>query len=313
VTFAPAYSLRCPVQLMLIALLVSCAGGCGHSSAPVAPAPSPQSSRVHISSTENAIVIDSPSAEFTISPAGYVAAKLVSQNQKSSLDDPGSDSGMQIIAAGKQLPGLEFDVAHPQITDAHGRLGSKGKRIEVAGKDSSGGLQESLIVEVYDDFPSAALVSAAVRNSSESELKLDSIDLNRHRLNASLADSKAAPNDLWSFHGASIRWGKDAVGRSSRSPARTKSPRSCAFRFSNSTPLTILPPPTRAKSNRKHFYMRRSQPAQMRAGDFLVGDRVMHRRSRRNKRQAAAPELARIAHDDCGFCIFHHHSIRPCL
>jgi len=211
VTSAPAYSLRSPIRLVLIALLVSCVGGCGHSSTAVAPAPSPQSSHVQVSSTESAIVIDTPSAEFTISPAGYVAAKLISQNQKSSLDDPGSDSGMQIIAAGKQLPGLDFDVAHPQITDAHGRLGSKGKRIEVAGKDSSGGLQESLIVEVCDDFPSVALVSAAVRNSSKTELKLDSIDLNRHRLNASLADSKAAPNDLWSFHGASIRWGKDNV------------------------------------------------------------------------------------------------------
>jgi alpha-galactosidase len=136
---------------------------------------------------------------------------LVSQNQKLSLDDAGNDPGFQIIAAGKQLPGLIFDVAHPQITDAHGRLGSKGKRIEVAGKDSSGGLQESLVVEVYDDFPAVALVSAAVRNSSKSDLKLDSIDLNRHRLNASLADSKAAPNDMWSFHGASIRWGKDNV------------------------------------------------------------------------------------------------------
>jgi len=54
-------------------------------------------------------------------------------------------------------------------------------------------------------------VTAAVRNSTKSDLKLDSIDLNRHRLNASLADSKAAPNDMWSFHGASIRWGKDNV------------------------------------------------------------------------------------------------------
>jgi alpha-galactosidase len=66
-------------------------------------------------------------------------------------------------------------------------------------------------VEVYDDFPAVALVTAAVRNSTKSDLKLDSIDLNRHRLNASLADSKAAPNDMWSFHGASIRWGKDNV------------------------------------------------------------------------------------------------------
>ena len=152
-TFAPASTptrqrLYLALQLMFLALLALCAGGCGHSSTPVAPTEVPKATRVQVSSTETAAVIDTPSAEFTISPAGYVAAKLVSQNQKLSLDDAGNDPGFQIIAAGKQLPGLIFDVAHPQITDAHGRLGSKGKRIEVAGKDSSGGLQESLVVEV---------------------------------------------------------------------------------------------------------------------------------------------------------------------
>jgi len=202
---------RPKIQWMFIGLLVLCAGGCGHSAAPVAPAGNPQVSRVQVSATETAVVIDTPLAEFAISPAGYVAAKLVSQNQKLSLDDAGTDSGLQVIAAGMQLPGLVFDVAHPQITDAHGRLGSKGKRIEVAGQDASGDMQESLVVEVYDDFPAVALISAAVHNSSKSDLKLDSIDLNRHRLNASLADSKAAPNSMWSFHGASIRWGKDNV------------------------------------------------------------------------------------------------------
>jgi alpha-galactosidase len=216
VTSAPASTparqrLYLALRLMFVALLGLSAGGCGHSSTPVAPTQIPETTRVQVSATEAAVVIDTPSAEFTISPAGYIAAKLMSQNQKLSLDDAGNDSGLQIIAAGKQLSGLVFDVAHPQITDAHGRLGSKGKRIEVVGKDSSSGLQESLVVEVYDDFPAVALVTAAVRNSTKSDLKLDSIDLNRHRLNASLADSKAAPNDMWSFHGASIRWGKDNV------------------------------------------------------------------------------------------------------
>jgi len=122
---------------MFVALLGLSASGCGHSSTPVAPTQIPETTRVQVSATEAAVVIDTPSAEFTISPAGYIAAKLMSQNQKLSLDDAGNDSGLQIIAAGKQLSGLVFDVAHPQITDAHGRLGSKGKRIEVAGKDSS--------------------------------------------------------------------------------------------------------------------------------------------------------------------------------
>jgi alpha-galactosidase len=161
--------------------------------------------------TSDGVVIDTSKAEFVISPTGYVAAKLISGSQKFSLDDAGSDSGLQVEAAGKSSANVVFDVAHPQITAPHGRLGAIGKRIEVAGKDASGELQESLIVEVYDEFPSVALVSASVRNSGQSEIKLDTVDLNRHRFNASLADSQAAPNDMWSFHGASIRWGKDNV------------------------------------------------------------------------------------------------------
>src|SRR6202050_1776612 len=35
--------------------------------------------------------------------------------------------------------------------------------------------------------------------------------MDAHRFNASSADPAAAPNQLWSFHGASIRWGKDNV------------------------------------------------------------------------------------------------------
>jgi alpha-galactosidase len=201
----------CSTKQLLFVAIALCAGGCGTHSTPVAPAASHQSSHVQASASADGVVIDTEKAEFVISPSGYVTAKLASGDQKLSLDDPGSDSGMLVTAGGKQSPAVVFDVAHAQISDPHGRLGAIGKRIEVAGRDSSGDLQESLIVEVYDQFPGIALVSASVRNLSKREVKLDIIDLNRHRLNASLADSQAAPNDMWSFHGASIRWGKDNV------------------------------------------------------------------------------------------------------
>jgi len=56
-----------------------------------------------------------------------------------------------------------------------------------------------------------ALVSAQVRNPTAVDVSLDQLDLDAHRFNASLADPAAAPNQLWSFHGASIQWGKDNV------------------------------------------------------------------------------------------------------
>jgi alpha-galactosidase len=198
-------------RLLSAALLVLCANGCGKSSAPVPPVAKSRESSIRASATAQGVIVNSPTAEFVISPTGYVAAKLVSGNQKLSLDDVGTDPGLQVTAAGKELPSAIFDVEHAQISATHGRLGAIGKRIEITGQNASGDLQESLIVEVYDEFPSVALVSASVRNSGKNEIKLDTIDLNRHRLNASLADSTAAPNDMWSFHGASIRWGKDNV------------------------------------------------------------------------------------------------------
>lgn len=198
-------------QFLVTSALALFAGGCASHSAPSTPAAQPQVSQVQTSATPTSVVIDTPKAEFTISPAGYVAAKLITADRKLSLDEPGGDSGMQVTAAGKPSPAVVFDVAHPRISDAHGRLGTLGKRIEVSGQNASSDLQESIIVEVYDEFPAVALVSALVKNLSQSEIKIDTIDLNRHRLNASLADVNAAPYDMWSFHGASIRWGKDNV------------------------------------------------------------------------------------------------------
>ena len=198
-------------QLLIVAVLALCGGACGTHSTPVPPATNAQVSHVQTSATADGLVIDTEKSEFVISSSGYIAAKLNSGNQKLSLDDPGNDSGMKVAVNGKESPEVVFDVAHAQISAPHGRLGTIGRRIEVAGKDASVDLQEKLIVEVYDEFPSVALVSASIRNSGKTEVKLDTIDLNRHRLNASLADANAAPNDMWSFHGASIRWGKDNV------------------------------------------------------------------------------------------------------
>ena len=103
------------------------------------------------------------------------------------------------------------DLGHAQIQSANGKLGSLGKRVEVQGHSSSTGLDELLTVEVYDDFPSLALLSASYKNSGEKEIVLDKVALQNHTLNASLADSNAKSHEMWAFFGSSIRWGKDDV------------------------------------------------------------------------------------------------------
>jgi alpha-galactosidase len=155
--------------------------------------------------------VQTPTAEFAILPTGYVAASLKAGSGRLSLESAGSESGMQVHAAGSPLAEVVFDVEHPQVSEPRGRLGSKGKRIEVAARNSPGNLQESLVVEVYDDYPNVALISASIRNLGTSEVKLDAIDLDRHRFDASLVDSAANPNQMWSFDGASIEWGKENV------------------------------------------------------------------------------------------------------
>jgi alpha-galactosidase len=197
--------------LIIVAGLTLFAAGCGKQSTLNPPAAKTPGSQIQISATANGTVVETPTAEFTIAPNGYVASSLVSGGRKLSLDDAGSESGMQVMAAGKRLSDVIFDVAHPQISAPQGRLGPRGKRIQLAGKNSAGDLEESLAVEIYDDYPAVALVSASIRNAGKSEVKLDTVDLDRHRLNASLADAAAAPNKMWSFHGASIAWGKDNV------------------------------------------------------------------------------------------------------
>src|ERR1700740_6859 len=207
--------LRCILQVASMRLAITglllIANGCGKEATVSAPPAKAQESQVQMSATTSAVLVDTPAAEFVIAPNGYVAASLLSDGRKLSLDNAASDSGIHVTTAGKDLPPATFDVAHPQISPAHGRLGTKGKRIELTGKNSAIDLEETLVVEVYDEYPSVALVSVSLRNFGKSEMKLDAVDLDRHRFNASLADPMAAPNDMWSFHGASIQWGKDNI------------------------------------------------------------------------------------------------------
>jgi alpha-galactosidase len=193
------------------AVLLPLPSGCGKQAAVNPPPPKSEESQVHVAATANRVLVATPAAEFAIAPNGYVAASLVTDGRKLSLEDAGADSGVQLTAAGKELPPTVFDVAHPRISEPHGSLGTKGKRIELTGENAEAGLQESLVVEVYDEFPRVALVSVTIRNAGKTPVKLDAVDMDRHRFSASLADPAAAPNQMWSFHGASIQWGKDNV------------------------------------------------------------------------------------------------------
>ena len=131
----------------------------------------------------------------------------------STLDQPDTETGEGITIAGRKGDAHDFklDLEHALISETSGKLGNTGKRVEVHGTSSSTGLSETLTVEVYDAFPKMALLSATLKNDTQREIALEDVLLQRHRLNAKLATPGAAPHEMWSFHGSSLKWGKDDV------------------------------------------------------------------------------------------------------
>jgi len=168
--------------------------------------PSPVSITVH---PGGPVVIRTTSAEFDVLPSGYVQASLLKEGKKLTLDDPQGGGGFLVIG-GKQVD-LTYDFNQTRITGAQGKLG-RGRRVEIAAQPASiPNLQGTFAIEVYDDFPNLALTTMQYKNAGSQPIALQQAVVQRHRLNASLADAKAAPYDLWSFQGSSYDWGKDDV------------------------------------------------------------------------------------------------------
>jgi alpha-galactosidase len=160
------------------------------------------------------IVLTTKSAEFRILPSGYVQASLTKDGRKLTLDDPATSetTGDFVVQSGKAVH-FSSDFAHAKITEASGKMGA-GKRVEIPGEalSASGGkIQRVLTIEVYDDFPNLLLSSAEYRNAGRTDLRIDQMVSQRHRLNAHLADAKAQPYEMWAFQGSSYDWGKDDV------------------------------------------------------------------------------------------------------
>jgi alpha-galactosidase len=139
-------------------------------------------------------------------------ASLVANGTKQTLDDPNSNqSGSTVTVDGKPVDDFVVDPSTISIADAEGKLGPAGKRVDATAKSGKSGLEEKLAIEVYDDFPTVAIWSAAFQNSGSKSVKLEKTSLQEHRINASLADASAKPHQLWSFQGASYEWGQDEI------------------------------------------------------------------------------------------------------
>ena len=198
--------------------LVLLSAGCSREkkTAPAAQPEQPSAVKVTVNPS-GPIVLATAQAEFDVLPSGYLKAFLLKDGKRLTLDDPGSGpaaAGDCLVSGGKESCDFSFDFSSAKISDARGKVGSRGKRVEITASPLGKGapaVEETLVVEVYDDFPNLAFTTVAYRNTGSADVKLDHVVAQHHRLNASLGDPKAPPYRLWSFQGSSYDWGKDDV------------------------------------------------------------------------------------------------------
>lgn len=161
---------------------------------------------------DGSVLIRTSAAEFELSPRTYLRASLVANGAKQTIDDPSTNqSGSTVTVDGKSVDDFVIEPNTISIADAEGKLGSAGKRVDATAKSAASGLEQKLSIEVYDDFPTLAIWSAAFQNNGSKSIKLEKASLQEHRINASLADAAAKPHQMWSFQGASYEWGQDEI------------------------------------------------------------------------------------------------------
>jgi alpha-galactosidase len=196
-----------------MAAVMACAtfAGCKQDETKPAPAAAPQASAVVVGSQADGIHLKTPQAEFVLTAQGNLLASRKDGATTTTIDEASQNGGIVVKGGSQAIGDFVRDLSHAETREANGKLGKIGKHVEVKGHSASTGLDEVLTVEVYDDFPSLALLSATYKNSGGTDVALKNVELQKHRLSATLADSGAKAHEMWAFFGSSLKWGKDDV------------------------------------------------------------------------------------------------------
>jgi alpha-galactosidase len=216
---ASFYAIRARIALLAVVFFsgVSCSRTPAKTES--APSPVPQRSNIKVDvRLGGPIVLTTSSTEFQILPSGHIQASLLKGDQKLTLDEPRGSGSDFLVRDGKEIQ-FALDLGQVRLRDSVGKLG-RGKRLEIPAHPldpSATGIQRTVQIEVYDDFPNLLLSSAEYKNTGKEDLHIDRVVEQQHRFNASVAEKKSQPYDLWSFHGSSYDWGKDDVIKLSRS------------------------------------------------------------------------------------------------
>jgi alpha-galactosidase len=197
-------------RMLRVAVVASVAlavfGGCKAKEETKAPV-----SAVTVENQADGIHLKTKQAEFLLDAKGSLLGKFSSDGKWATIDEAGRGSGVVVTSDKHAVGDFARDLGHAEIQNANGKLGALGKRVIVKGHSASTGLDETLTAEVYDDYPTLGLLSVTYKNSGQRDVAVDTVTLQKHSLNASLADSAAKSYEMWAFFGSSIAWGKDDV------------------------------------------------------------------------------------------------------
>ncbi len=211
--FAPPSPLRdLRIRLLrvlpVVAAVVLLLSGCDNKkTSTVAVVPK---STIQVKSSVEGVVLHTPTAEFTLSPAGTLTATLQKDGASATLDSNVADSGQIVTISKKDYPGAVLDTLNAKTSDATGKLGNLGKHIDVTGTIPGTNLEETVTVEVYDAFPNLSLLSVQLRNTGQKDVTLERVVLQRHSFSSPPQQSEET-KPLWAFEGSSLQWGKDEI------------------------------------------------------------------------------------------------------
>jgi len=200
-----------PGCLICAALGLTLFAGCEKQKTnPPSVSTAPPKSAVEVTTSANEILVRTPSTRFTLSSSGALRAALFKDGSTITLDVPSSSAAQNVTLAKKPFPGVVLDLATAQIKETAGKLGALGKQVRVSGNIPGTDLGETLTLEVYDAFPNLALLSLQLRNGGQSNVMLESVELQRHTF-FSPANPGGGSRPLWTFEGSSLHWGKDEI------------------------------------------------------------------------------------------------------
>jgi alpha-galactosidase len=196
---------------MLGALAATMFVGCKKEGTDLLPSANQQTSAVVVEPQADGLHLKTAQAEFVLTANGNLLAARKDGAARAALDEVEKVPAIAVKSGKRAIGDFVRNLRDAKIQEASGKLGKLGKHVEVKGHSPTTGLDEVLIVEVYDDFPSMALLSASYKNSGANDVALTSVTLQEHRLNAALSDHDVKPHEMWAFFGSSLKWGKDDV------------------------------------------------------------------------------------------------------